>query len=161
MIIKYDDNVGVCIPVSGIFASQNEEPCADITEMSLRSQTSLRPCREGKHSDGRQYWHWSNRITQPSLYPAGLTFIHKHSAKSLPPPRLVLQWRLRRHREDHCLMPHKTMTSPCHRRGGHTQFDELIVWSIFNQCLLNYKFPCTSCQCRVNAVESRRRRHNR
>lgn len=66
----------------------------------------------------------------------------------------TLWWSLRKHKDHHCLMPHKILTSPFHRRGGHTRFDRLIVCGIFNQCLLNDKFPHVHFQCRVKAAES-------
>lgn len=67
---------------------------------------------------------------------------------------LTLWWSLRKYKKHYCLMPHKILTSPFHRRGGHTQFDWLIVCGIINQCLLNDKFPHAHSQCRVNASES-------
>lgn len=71
-----------------------------------------------------------------------------------PPGALTLWWSLRKYKEHYCLMPHKILTSPFHRRGGHTRFDGLIVCGIINQCLLNDKFPHAHSQCRVNAGES-------
>ena len=66
----------------------------------------------------------------------------------------TLWWSLRKYKAHYCLMPHKILTSPFHRRGGHTRLDGLIVCGIFNQCLLNDKFPHAHSQCRVKAVES-------
>lgn len=99
---------------------------------------------DSANSDGYQYWHWSKRISSSSRYPVGLAIHYSyrnslHMALSLG--TRTRRWSLRKYKSRFCLMPHKILMPPFHRRGGHTRFDGLIVCGIINQCLLNDKFP--------------------